>query len=80
MRRTLTPSRFFFVDIGGGIGHHTVEMKQRNPQITNRMIVQEMGIVLPTVIKHEGVKAMEHDFFQVQPVKSTLLSPCTTLI
>ncbi|KAL2789194.1 S-adenosyl-L-methionine-dependent methyltransferase [Aspergillus keveii] len=65
----LDPEQVFFVDIGGGIGHHTVEMKQRNPQITNRMIVQEMGIVLPTVIKHEGIEAMEHDFLQVQPVK-----------
>jgi hypothetical protein len=44
------------------------------------MIVQEMGIVLPTVIKHEGIEAMEHDFFQVQPVKGNLLSPCTTLL
>ncbi|KAL4867166.1 S-adenosyl-L-methionine-dependent methyltransferase [Aspergillus spectabilis] len=43
----------FFVDVGGGIGHCTVEM----------------AVVLPTIIPYEGVEGMEHNFFEPQPIE-----------
>ncbi|KAL4787895.1 S-adenosyl-L-methionine-dependent methyltransferase [Aspergillus varians] len=67
--QNLDPDQVFFVDVGGGIGHYTVGLKQRMPQITSRMIVQDMAVVLPAIIPCEGVEGMEHDFFQPQPIK-----------
>ncbi|KAL3478617.1 hypothetical protein BJX99DRAFT_256265 [Aspergillus californicus] len=57
---SLDPNQVFFVDIGGGIGHYTVGLKQCLPHITNCIIVQEMAAVLPTIIPCEGVEGMEH--------------------
>ncbi|CAG7925031.1 unnamed protein product [Penicillium olsonii] len=65
----LEPEQIFFVDIGGGIGHQAVGVKQWIPQITNQIIVQDQEVVIPHAIQQEGVKAMAYDFFQPQPVK-----------
>ncbi|KAL4878893.1 S-adenosyl-L-methionine-dependent methyltransferase [Aspergillus karnatakaensis] len=65
----LDPEQVFFVDVGGGIGHYTVGLKQRWPEIKSRMIIQEMAVVVPTIIPCEGVEGMEHNFFEPQPVK-----------
>ncbi|KAL5337752.1 S-adenosyl-L-methionine-dependent methyltransferase [Aspergillus crustosus] len=67
--QNLDPEQTFFVDVGGGIGHYTVGLKQHMPQIRNRMIVQDIAVVLPTMIPCEGVEGMEHTFFEPQPTK-----------
>ena len=70
--QSLAPEQVFFVDIGGGIGHQAVGVKQWLPQINNGIIVQDQAVVVPHAIKHDGVEAMAHDFFQPQPIKGMI--------
>ncbi|CAG8064639.1 unnamed protein product [Penicillium salamii] len=65
----LEPEQIFFVDVGGGIGHQAVGVKQWMPQIVNQIIVQDQEVVVPHAIQQNGVKAMAHDFFQPQPIQ-----------
>ncbi|CAG8126401.1 unnamed protein product [Penicillium salamii] len=65
----LEPEQIFFVDVGGGIGHQAVGVKQWIPQIMNQIIVQDQEVVVPHAIQQNGVKAMAHDFFQPQPIQ-----------
>jgi demethylsterigmatocystin 6-O-methyltransferase len=67
----LAPEQTFFVDIGGGVGHQAVGVKQRLPQIANEIILQDQEVVIAHALKQDGVKAMAYDFFQPQPVKGT---------
>lgn len=74
----LSPEQVFFVDIGGGIGHQAVGVKQWLPQIENKIIAQDQEVVVPHAIEHDGVEAMAYDFFQSQPIQGTpnLLQKC----
>ena len=58
------------IDIGGGLGHGLVVLKERFPTLRGRLILQD----LPTVINDVkdlpvGCEAMAHDFFMPQPIK-----------
>jgi demethylsterigmatocystin 6-O-methyltransferase len=65
----LAPEQVFFVDIGGGVGHQAVGVKEWLPKINNEILLQDQEVVVPHALKHDGVKAMAYDFFQPQPVK-----------
>jgi demethylsterigmatocystin 6-O-methyltransferase len=65
----LDSEQVFFVDIGGGVGHQAVGVKQWLPQVKNRIIVQDQEVVVPHAIKHNGVETMAYDFFQPQTIK-----------
>ncbi|KAL4946368.1 hypothetical protein BDV06DRAFT_234674 [Aspergillus oleicola] len=72
--------KVFFVDVGGRIGHYTVGLKKWFSWIRNCMIVQEMGVVLPTIIPCDGVEGMEYDFFIPQPVKDKCVAILKNII
>ncbi|KAJ5975130.1 hypothetical protein N7481_008837 [Penicillium waksmanii] len=67
--KNLSPDQALFVDVGGNIGHQSVALKKRLPDIENDIIVEDMEIVIPNVIPFEGVITVVFDFFQPQVVK-----------
>ncbi|KAL8962474.1 MAG: hypothetical protein Q9183_005152 [Haloplaca sp. 2 TL-2023] len=68
-------SKILLVDVGGNRGHDLVNLKTKHPNLTGRMILQD----LPDVVTHasfspeDNIEAMPHDFFQPQPIKRNLL-------
>ena len=58
-----------FVDVGGGKGHETLELRKKFPNLPGRMIVQDRPEVIREITDKEGMEAQEHDFFKLQPVK-----------
>jgi len=62
------PDAVMFVDIGGGMGHEAVALKQRFPKLPGKFILQD----LPQTVKGlhlEGVETMAHDFLKTQTIK-----------
>ena len=58
-----------FVDVGGGKGHETLELRRKFPNLPGRMIVQDRPEVIREITDKEGMEVMEHNFFNLQPVK-----------
>ena len=65
-----------FVDIGGNTGHQAAEVLSRYPELAGRVMVQDRGEVVKSAPNIEGIKWMEHDFFNVQPVKGEYHRHC----
>lgn len=58
------------VDIAGGLGHEGQSFRQRNPDIPGQCFLQELPLTLNRLEKEpEGIKPMEHDFFNPQPLR-----------
>ena len=58
------------IDIGGGLGHDLIALKSKFPNLSGRLIVQDLPIVIENVKDlPSGIEAMQHDFFTPQPVK-----------
>lgn len=63
------------VDIGGGKGQATRQIKQMCPNIKGRMILQDRPQVTSTITEEmPGIEVMAYDFFTPQPIKGTLTS------
>lgn len=59
------------VDIAGGQGHIMEEVRQRNPEIKGRFIVQDLPSTFEAVSTPPvGVEFMPYDIFTPQPVKN----------
>jgi demethylsterigmatocystin 6-O-methyltransferase len=56
------------VDIVGGLGQHSVSFKKKFPNITGRIVVQDVPSTLAHAPQVEGVEFQEHDFFTPQPL------------
>jgi demethylsterigmatocystin 6-O-methyltransferase len=60
-----------FVDVGGGTGQQCLELKKKYPNLTGRVILQD----LPAVVAEAefpadlGIEKMAYDFFTEQPIK-----------
>ena len=65
----LDPQRTLFVDVGGGAGWQCQELKQKHPDLSGRVILQDLQQMVVHFKPTEGVEAMEHDFFTPQPIK-----------
>lgn len=65
----LDPAQVFFVDVGGGIGHQSIALREKFPTPPNEIILQDIPITLAHAIPHPGVKTMVQDFFQPQEIK-----------
>ena len=62
------PEAILFVDIGGGMGHEGLALKNRYPNLPGRFVNQD----LPQIVsdqKLDGIESMAHDFFTPQPLK-----------
>ena len=63
----LTP---IFVDVGSGMGHQCLALRDRLPNLKGRIIMQDLVTVLKRAAPIEGVTQMAHDFWsEQQPVK-----------
>ena len=62
-------SEVFLVDVGGGIGHQTIDLKEHYPDV-GRMVVQDIAPVISTIKSlPPGIEAMVADFFKPQPIR-----------
>ena len=67
--------RPLFVDVGGGMGHHCVDLRKYNPEIQGRVITQDLPLMHGMIsnsseLKDLSVESLPHDFIQPQPVKN----------
>ncbi|KAF2655025.1 S-adenosyl-L-methionine-dependent methyltransferase [Lophiostoma macrostomum CBS 122681] len=65
------PSETFLVDVGGGVGHHSIALKERYTQLPGKIVVQDIAPVIDGISSMpEGIEAMTHDFFEPQPCRN----------
>ncbi|KAF4629411.1 hypothetical protein G7Y89_g8739 [Cudoniella acicularis] len=58
------------VDIGGGVGHDLIRLKEKKPSLSGKLIVQDISVVIESISDlPTGIEAMKYDFFTPQPVK-----------
>ena len=62
------------VDVGGGKGKLIERFRKQRPDLTGRMILQDLPRVIEGREVEEGVEYMAHDFFTPQPVNGALSS------
>lgn len=65
----LSPEQPLFVDLGGGLGHQSIALREKLPNVRNKIILQDIPQTLEHAIKHPGVEIMVQDFFQPQQTK-----------
>ncbi|KAK0511298.1 hypothetical protein JMJ35_005871 [Cladonia borealis] len=65
----LEPDTPLFVDVGGGIGHQCLALKQRFPHVPGRVINEDLPPVIAQAIPCDGVEHMVYNFMTPQPVK-----------
>ena len=65
----LKPEEPLLVDIGGGLGHQCIALRERFPQLTGRVILQDIPQTLEHAIHHDTVEVMVQDFFQPQVIQ-----------
>ena len=63
------PNKPFFVDVGGGIGHQCIALKERFPYLPGQVVVQDIECPIDSAFPSHGIKPMAHDFFKPQSVK-----------
>ncbi|KAH6683931.1 S-adenosyl-L-methionine-dependent methyltransferase [Halenospora varia] len=65
-----SPDETLIVDIGGGVGHDLVALKEKFPEVKGKLIVQEIPVVVQSITSlPSGITAQEHDMFTPQPIK-----------
>ena len=69
----LKPETPLFVDVGGGIGHQCLALKQRLPHVAGRVINQDLPPAIAQAIPCDGVEHTVHDFMGEQPIKGNIL-------
>ncbi|KAL8754937.1 MAG: hypothetical protein Q9184_004952 [Pyrenodesmia sp. 2 TL-2023] len=60
------------VDVGGGLGHGLVEIKDKFPDMKGRLVLQDLANTIEQAGDGQGVfEPTAHDFFTPQPVKGS---------
>jgi demethylsterigmatocystin 6-O-methyltransferase len=70
--KDLRPDQPLFVDIGGSVGHESLRLRDRYPNIPGTVTVQDLPVTidgLPAEQRRSNVDFMTHDFFNPQPIK-----------
>jgi demethylsterigmatocystin 6-O-methyltransferase len=68
---TANPDSALLVDIGGGFGQHSIAFKNKFPDLSGRVVVQDLPSTLvhvPTP-KPKGIEFLEYDFFTPQTIR-----------
>jgi len=64
-----SPDDILLVDIGGGIGHDLIALKEHFPGLQGRLIVEDLPAVAAAAKDlPPGIEAIGHDFFEPQPL------------
>ncbi|QLI74708.1 Demethylsterigmatocystin 6-O-methyltransferase [Metarhizium brunneum] len=58
----------FFIDVGGGIGHQAVALREKLPELPNKIILQDIPATLEHAIKHPGIEIVAQDLFEPQTI------------
>jgi len=58
-----------FVDVGGGFGHQCLMLKETFPELSGKIELQDLPQTLQHVPSIDGVKVVEHNFFEPQIAK-----------
>ncbi|MCJ1329290.1 hypothetical protein MMC10_005969 [Thelotrema lepadinum] len=69
----MSPERAVFVDVGGGLGHQCMSLRNHFPDLTGRVVLQDIPATLEHVTSLEKVEIVAQDFFQPQAVKGAKL-------
>ncbi|GMF94006.1 unnamed protein product [Aspergillus oryzae] len=66
------PEKALFVDIGGGMGHACIRLREKYPNQPGRVILQDLPPVLQAAQATQplsGIESMPHNFHTPQPVQ-----------
>ncbi|KAF7622083.1 putative O-methyltransferase [Aspergillus flavus] len=66
------PEKALFVDIGGGMGHACIRLREKYPNQPGRVILQDLPPVLQAAqatLPLSGIESMPHNFHTPQPVQ-----------
>jgi hypothetical protein len=79
--QNLEPETPLFVDIGGGVGHQCLALKDKHSQVSGRVILQDLPQVIEQAMAGAGIEPMAYDFWTPQPIKglSKNTAPCWLL-
>ena len=58
-----------FVDVGGGIGQQCVELLAQHPDLSDRVILQDLPHCIQEAPERPGVAKMIYDIYDPQPIK-----------
>ena len=62
--------KVFLVDVGGGRGHDLERLLKMFPQLQGYLVLQDLPVVVSNLPElSEGITAVAHDFFTLQPVQ-----------
>ncbi|KAL4996618.1 S-adenosyl-L-methionine-dependent methyltransferase [Aspergillus recurvatus] len=65
------PDRVLLVDIGGGVGHTLAALKRRFPDLSGRLILEDLPQVIDDIKEPlpENISAVKHSMFEPQPIR-----------
>ncbi|KAL4750725.1 S-adenosyl-L-methionine-dependent methyltransferase [Aspergillus terricola var. indicus] len=74
VRETLTSpdsDRVLLVDIGGGVGHTLAALKRRFPDLSGRLILEDLPQVIDDIKEplSDNISAIKYDMFEPQPIR-----------
>jgi demethylsterigmatocystin 6-O-methyltransferase len=61
-----------FVDVGGGVGHQCARLKAHYPNLSGRVVLQDLERVIHNASPIPGIEMMAYDIFTVQPIKGSI--------
>ncbi|KAH6884397.1 S-adenosyl-L-methionine-dependent methyltransferase [Thelonectria olida] len=65
-----TEDAAFLVDLGGSFGHDLTEFNTKFPDVSGRLILQDLPVVIDQIqTLDEKIEKMKYDFFTPQPIK-----------
>jgi demethylsterigmatocystin 6-O-methyltransferase len=64
----------FLVDVGGGHGHQCIQLRNKYPNLSGRLVLQDLPQAVDKLPSIDGVEVMALDFFQAQVVKGNTTS------
>lgn len=62
-----------FVDVGGGIGHQCIGLKQRLPQLKRQIVLQDLQPVIAHAPDIPGISKVPYDFWEEQPIRGAAI-------
>ncbi|KAF4988022.1 hypothetical protein FGRMN_10016 [Fusarium graminum] len=66
--KDLDPEQVFFVDIGGGIGTQSVALREKFPDLKNKIIVEDIPDTIAQNISNPNVEKAAQNFFEPQAI------------
>ena len=70
----VSPTEILLVDIGGGQGASLAGFRKAHPEISGRLILQDLPAVISSIdtdmLSASTIEAMPHDFFHPQPIRN----------